>query len=186
MGRDLAVNGNFSFRPSGKKMLPFRRWISLYFFSPWPQCLTSKMVKAASVCVCVCAGNWQKGRGVENDCYHREVLLLQPAAALFMKCHNKSELTPVCSYRARFLGARWVLCDCVSVDYFISYIWDSKWLPRTPQEGGTPSQLGNLPSPETPESRGDKASSSKQNLKVHTHQGHGGHFYNPAQGRNKQ
>lgn len=82
-------------------------------------------------------------------------------AALFMKCHNKSELTPVCSYRARFLGARWVLCDYVSVDYFISYIWDSKWLPRTPQEGGTPSQLGNLPSPETRGSRGDKASSSQ-------------------------
>lgn len=49
---------------------------------------------------------------------------------------------PVCFQRARFLGARWALCDCMSMDYFISYIWDSKWLPRMPQERGAASQLG--------------------------------------------
>lgn len=64
------------------------------------------------------------------------------AAALLVKCHNESELTPVCFYLERFLGARWALCDCVSVDYFISYIWDSKWLPRMPQQRGTASHLG--------------------------------------------
>lgn len=64
------------------------------------------------------------------------------AAALLVRCHSKSELTPVCFYLARFLGARWALCDCVSVYYFISYIWDSKWLPRMPQQRGTAFHLG--------------------------------------------
>lgn len=67
---------------------------------------------------------------------------LSLAAALLVRCHSKSELTPVCFYLARFLGARWALCDCVSVDYFISYIWDSKWLPRMPQQRGTAFHLG--------------------------------------------
>lgn len=64
------------------------------------------------------------------------------AAALLVRCHSKSELTPLCFYLARSLGARWALCDCVSVDYFISYIWDSKWLPRMPQQRGTAFHLG--------------------------------------------
>ena len=94
-------------------------------------------------------GSKQKGKRVGNDCYQPKVLLWL-AAALFMKRHNNSELTPVCSYQARFLGARWALCDCMSVDYFISYIWDSKWPPRMPQERDTASQLGDPTFTRTP------------------------------------
>lgn len=155
VGRDLAVNGNFSFRLSGKKHAAFQRMDlpTLFVFSPWLLCF--KKVKG-SVCVggawggAVCLeGSKQKGKRVGNDCYQPKVLLWL-AAALFMKRHNNSELTPVCSYQARFLGARWALCDCMSVDYFISYIWDSKWPPRMPQERDTASQLGDPTFTRTP------------------------------------
>jgi hypothetical protein len=92
---------------------------------------------------------------------------------MIMKCHNKSELMPVCFYLARFLGARWAFCDCMSVDYFISYIWDSKWLPRMPQERDTAFQLGNLPSSGSPvEQRGQDLSSQVKSQSSYTHQGH--------------
>lgn len=116
-------------------------------------------------------GSKLKGKGVENGCYHPKVLLWL-AAALFMKCHNNSELTPVCSYQAGFLGARWALCDCISVDYFISYIWDSKWSPRMPQERDTTSQLGAPTFTRVPSgAEGRKPAIPKRYLKVDTHQG---------------
>lgn len=88
-----------------------------------------------------------------------------------MKCHNNSELTPVCSYHAEFLGARWALCDHISVDYFISYIWDSKWPPRMPQERGTASQMGEPTFTRDPSgAEGMRPAIPKCNLKVHTHQ----------------
>ena len=89
MGRDLAVNGNFSFRLSGKKHAAFQRMDlpTLFVFSPWLLCF--KKVKG-SVCVggawggAVCLeGSKQKGKRVGNDCYQPKVLLWL-AAALFM------------------------------------------------------------------------------------------------------
>lgn len=44
-----------------------------------------------------------------NDCYYPKDLSCWLTASLFMKCHNKSELTLVCFQCMMFLCARWAL-----------------------------------------------------------------------------